>query len=419
MRVLVVADRFPWPSTGGGFMRLAHSIEALSELGDVDFFFLSDKRRPDRNVPPNVTFSRMGTTPFPEPAPAWRWRTAWLFRGGVPIEVTVRRFDETPRTTLRAWAARSYDVVWFSTLTTFEWLGRPELGPTIIDMDNLESEKEKQRGRLMRESSPSPGVVGFLRRSAAVAQTRVNARDWNGLQHSAAGQVQRVLLCSALDVIRSGLHNADVVPNTYKRPERPLGPVEVTEHPVVLFQGTLDYGPNADAAIWLVRDLAPRIRARVPGLQIRLVGTPTPDLELVHDPPDVTVVGSVPAMDPELARAHVAVVPLRSGSGTRLKILESFAHRIPVVSTSLGAEGLEVEGGVHLLLADDAEGFAAACERLLTDPVLRRRIVDAAEQRYRERYEWSLVKARIQALIRQVAASGGSRHTVGHRSGNR
>ena len=69
-------------------------------------------------------------------------------------------------------------------------------------------------------------------------------------------------------------------------------------------------------------------------------------------------------MEPELAQADVAVVPIRYGSGTRLKILESFAHRVPVVSTTIGAEGLQVEHGVHLLLADDPEAFAAACERL-------------------------------------------------------
>ena len=124
-----------------------------------------------------------------------------------------------------------------------------------------------------------------------------------------------------------------------------------------------------------------------------------------HRPPAVTVVGTVPAMEPELARADIAVVPIRYGSGTRLKILESFAHRVPVVSTTVGAEGLEVVDGVHLLLADDPDAFAAACQRLLTEPDLRKRLVDAAEMLYREQFERSAARDRIQALVREVAGS--------------
>ena len=85
----------------------------------------------------------------------------------------------------------------------------------------------------------------------------------------------------------------------------------------------------------------------------------------LHQPGVLTVVGEVASMEGELARASVAVVPVRYGGGTRVKILESFAHRVPVVSTSLGAEGLDVEDGVHLLIADDPEQFAAAVVRLL------------------------------------------------------
>ena len=108
-------------------------------------------------------------------------------------------------------------------------------------------------------------------------------------------------------------------------------------------------------------------------------------------------------MEPELERADIAVVPLRIGSGTRLKILESFAHRVPVVSTSLGADGLDVQNGVHLLLADNADAFAVACQRLLADSDLRKRMVDAAEELYLQRYEWSAAKVQLQQLVRNVA----------------
>jgi glycosyltransferase involved in cell wall biosynthesis len=201
-----------------------------------------------------------------------------------------------------------------------------------------------------------------------------------------------------------------VIPNTYGRPERSAGHEEVGDPPTILLQGSLNYGPNMDAVEWLIGEVAPKLWERVPGAEIRLVGNPAPGVQRWDRPPAVTVVGKVPDMVPELARADIAVVPLRIGSGTRLKILESFAHRIPVVSTTLGADGLDVRDGVHLLLADTPDDFAAACQRLLSDMALRKRMVDAAEALFLRRYEWSATRDHIQRLVREVAGrttSGG------------
>ena len=222
-----------------------------------------------------------------------------------------------------------------------------------------------------------------------------------------ASEVDRVILSSDADVVRSGLPNAVAVPNTYGRPERSLGRRDVGTPPTILFQGSFHYDPNIDGVDWLIDEVAPFLWGELPDAQIRLVGTTSPRVEKRHGPPAVTVAGRVPDMDPELARADVAVVPLRIGSGTRLKILESFAHRIPVVSTTVGADGLDVEDGVHLLLADRPEEFARACRRLIEDRVLARRLVDAAERRYLERYEWSTARNRVERLVCDVAASSG------------
>ena len=135
-----------------------------------------------------------------------------------------------------------------------------------------------------------------------------------------------------------------MIPNTYPRPTRPVGDPAADRPPVVLFQGNLGYPPNIDAAQWLATAIAPLIRAAVPATEVRLVGRPGTNVTELHRPGVVTVVGEVPSMEEELARATVAVVPVRYGSGTRVKILESFAHRVPVVSTTLGAGGLGRRG---------------------------------------------------------------------------
>jgi glycosyltransferase involved in cell wall biosynthesis len=409
MRILVVGENFPWPANGGGLIRLAHSIEILAGIGDVDLFTLCDPRRTDRAVPAGVDLARVSTTPYPAAAHPMRWRAAWLGRRGVPLEVAMRRHDPEPRAALRAWARGPYDLVWFSTALTYDWSGRPRLGPTVIDLVDLEDEKERQRTDLLRRADGASGVAARLRRSGAVAQSRLNARDWGTFQHRVSRAVRRVVLASESDVDRSGLANASWVPNVLRRPDVPLGHDAVGTEPSILFQGSLNYAPNMDAAGWFVRDIAPRIRERVPGAVVRLVGRPAPGVEALQDPLRVTVVGRVDLMETELGRADLAVVPVRYGSGTRVKILESFAHRIPVVSTTIGAEGLDVTDGVHLLLADDPETFAAQCERLLTDVTLRRRLVDAAERRFLERYAFDAAQTAVRAVVHEVVGSGSVR----------
>jgi glycosyltransferase involved in cell wall biosynthesis len=402
MRALLVAEDFPWPPTGGGLIRSAQLFEAVSRLGQADLFSLHDARRGELVVPEHVSISRTATAVHPPAATGRRWRMQWLAQRGTPIEVLLRSGDPAPRQAFESWAAEHYDVVWFSTPSVYAWLGRPRLGPTIVDLDNLEDVKTGQRLDVLRSDAPSEGRLGRLRSAVAGAQAAKNARDWKVFQTSVADEVARVVVCSAVDLRRAGLPNAVVVPNTYVRPARSLGRTEVGDPPVVLFQGRLNYAPNTDGATWLAEAVGPLLRARSPDARIRLVGKTTPVIDALHRPPSVTVVGSVPAMDPELAGADIAVVPLRIASGTRLKILESFAHRIPVVSTTLGAEGLDVADGVHLLLADDADAFAAACHRLLVDAALRARLADAAEDLYLRRYQWSTAEGAVERLVHDV-----------------
>ena len=212
------------------------------------------------------------------------------------------------------------------------------------------------------------------------------------------------MVCSELDARRSGLPGVRVLPNGYPLPDRPAGRSTVSSPPVVVFQGTLRYPPNADAARYLVEEIGPRLRSLVPDAQIRLVGVAPPALAGLNDPPSVTLTGQVPDMADELSLADIVVIPLRYGSGTRVKILEAFAHRVPVVSTTVGAEGLEVRPGTHLLVADDPDGVARACAHLLGDDALRHAIVEQAHALFMARYRSSVVQEEIGALAREVAA---------------
>jgi glycosyltransferase involved in cell wall biosynthesis len=406
MRILIVIENFPWPSMGGGLIRLARTVEALADIGDVDLFVLVDPRLSGLELPSNVRVRRLRTAHYPDVSSSLRWRAQWIAHRGVPLDVVKYSGDTGLRREFEAWAEDHYDVAWFSTGAAFEWLGRPKLGPTIVDLVDLEDEKVSLRVHTMTVERPAGrGLLRKVRHRVALGQARLNVGDWQHWQRSIAGQVERVVLSSNLDVGRSGLANAVAVPNSYDRPASPAGRIEVGTPPVVLLQGSLTYPPNMDAARWLADEIGPLLRVRIPNAEIRLVGTPGTGVELLHRPPEVIVVGRVPTMDSELALADVVIVPIRYGSGTRVKILESFAHRIPVVSTTIGAEGLDVRHGTHLLLADDPEALADACCLVLVDADLRSRLVARAEQQYLEYYDGSMACDRIRRLVLEVADS--------------
>jgi glycosyltransferase involved in cell wall biosynthesis len=152
----------------------------------------------------------------------------------------------------------------------------------------------------------------------------------------------------------------------------------------VLFVGTLGYPPNTDAARFLCRDIFPHLHDRA-HLDIAGPGAP-PDLQRLANKQAITLHGMVPDLAPLYATAAVAAVPIRAGGGTRIKILEAFAHRVPVVSTSVGAEGLDVMPGRDFLCADGAQAFAAACCRVAADHGLAANLRDAGTALLRRRY---------------------------------
>ena len=404
MRILAVADFFPWPATKGGLLRLSRNIEILTRLGEVDLFAFYDIRGPDPEVPASVRLRWPACRRTRRSTRACCGRPAGSPGGGVPASVAMRMPDRVPRKAFRAFAGGRYDVVWWSTAGVWRWLGRPDLGPTIIDLIDLEDVKARQaadgvRARPARRAGPPRPH----RRRAA---PRLDAVDWRKLQEAAVRTADRVVVCSPDDAARLAAPNVTVVPNTYRAPVHPAGKATAGSPPTVLFPATFDYGPNAEGARWLVGGISPALR-RALGTVVRLAGQSTPETESLADPPDVVVTGLVPSMADELALADVVVVPLRSGSGTRLKILEAMAHGVPVVSTALGAEGLDVADGVHLLVADTADAVADAVVRLQGDPGLRARLVANARARFDERYEDRAAAGRIRDLVDSLRADPG------------
>ena len=418
-RTLVVTHTYPWPAIGGGAIRMARTLAALERRGPVDVVCILHREaaaaRRDTSAP---GVERLLVVSRPSPATGPLARAVWLVRGRLP---TMRSADYGPvRTEVGPWIAeRRYDLVWLGCGTEGFVALSPVLPtdvPVVANLDDLEDDKIASRLAAETAAGAARGPWGRWRPAAVATRLRdrLEVRRWRRLHATMAEAVARVVVCSDDDRQRlrdQGAGDAVVVPNVYPAPERPLGRLAVGSPPTLTLIGTLDYRPNADAAEVMVRQVLPTVRRAVPDAELRLVGRAGRGTAELARSAGVVATGMVDDIDAELARADVAVVPIRFGSGTRIKILEAFAHRIPVVSTTMGAAGLAVVDGRELLIADEPVAFATACVTLLRDEVERERLVTAAERHWQERYRPEALERVVDELVDELVppapASGG------------
>jgi glycosyltransferase involved in cell wall biosynthesis len=171
--------------------------------------------------------------------------------------------------------------------------------------------------------------------------------------------------------------------------ERPVTPVRESATSVLSI-ATMHYPPNAEAIRWFLTHVFPLLSLRHPNLRCEIAGSRPPSdiVEWAARDNRVNVHGYVEELTDLYQEAAVFIVPLLSGSGVRVKILEAMAHGIPVVSTSIGADGLEFRHGEQIMIADTPEDFASAISTLVEQPELRYQIAQAARARVLELYDW-------------------------------
>ena len=399
----MVTDEPPWPARTGYRLRLAEVVHTLCSSFTVDLLVVDFDPSAARDpAPADVGLARQVTVASHDGARSrgarWmRWTVSRL-----PRELLARDWSR-PRAVLTEWLSQSsYDVVWFSHAATFVALGDLVDGPVVVDLDNLDAAVVRARREL-----------GTSRlRTAADA---VDERRWRRVQSEVTARADVLVVCSDLDRRRvGGPGEVVVLPNGY---ELTRGVPAVTDGgprgpggPVLLMVGLLTYGPNLDAAEFFATSVLPEVRRALPNAVFRLVGRyrETAATDVLRARTGVALVGEVVDVAEELSAADLVVVPIRYGGGTRIKILEAFAHGIPVVTTSAGCEGLDVADGQHVLIADDPLGFATACQRLLEDASLRRRLVANARELWSTSYRWSSVRHNVIAAVEHAARRGAS-----------
>jgi len=196
-------------------------------------------------------------------------------------------------------------------------------------------------------------------------------------------------------------------PQSGGHPQSSGNPQSAIRNPQLIFTGSMDWLPNEDAMQFFCREILPIIHAEEPDVRLSIVGrAPTPAVKRLAEHNGVHVTGRVDDVRPYMREAAVYVVPLRIGGGTRLKIFEAMSMGKAVVSTTVGAEGLPVTNGEHVMLANEPRPFARAVVRLLRDADHRAQLESAARALVVERYDWSAVAGALERALIAIADCG-------------
>jgi glycosyltransferase involved in cell wall biosynthesis len=376
---LVLAPEAPYPLAGGGALRTASLLHYLAIGYDVDLVVFRQPGAPDpgQQLPAGLV-RRVWVVDLPAHGRSFTARAVRnalrVARGVPPL---VDRFAGFGREIEQALEGRRYDiglVEHFWCAPYGEQVGRV-CGRTVLDLHNIESVLDQ------RCAEVEGGARAWAHRVFSRASLKLE-RTW-------LPRFSEVLAASENDAERARAiapgARVTVYPNAL--PSTPL-PARGNEDAIV-FSGNMEYHPNISAVRFFRREVWPLLRERWPGLVWRLIGkNPEAVRRFTSGDARIEVQGQVEDAIRELARAKVAVVPVLAGSGTRLKILEAWAAGVPVVSTTLGAEGLGARDGESLLLADGGPAFAEAVSRLLACTELRQRVSAAGRLLLEKEFTW-------------------------------
>ena len=288
-----------------------------------------------------------------------------------------------------------YDVVQveFANMASYRYPARGKQPTLVLDEHNIEFDLQR------RTAGSADGkmrlVYNSLNWRKLGREERAAWQRFDGVVLT-SGRDERVLLDSAPET------RTKVVPNGVDVDQfQPSAAAPETDR--MLFFGANNYFPNHDALLYFIDEVLPKVVERRPNAKLSIVGPGVQPAVLERQSAHVEVVGFVDDLMPHLERASVVVVPLRIGGGTRLKIVEAMAKSKAIVSTRIGAEGIDVTHGRDVLLADDAQGLADQIVRVLSDAELARQLGEKARELAVGHYAWAAIVRKLEDLYGEAA----------------
>ena len=390
MNILLLSPWLPWPPFGGALIRTFETLSYLSRENQVTL--LAPLRYPEEAKhlsTLNGLCERVITTALSdEIQPVLRRLSTGLFHWR-PMIQSMHYDPNLGREIHRITSRESYDIIHveFSFMASYLAFVSPRSrAKKVLSMHNVESL------RFARELKFARGI-----RRLALLSDRILFRCW---EQRSLHQFDGILTVSPSELAWVKEHapatEAELIPNGVDTEFFSLA-AGSPEGRSIVFTALMNYPPNIDAAGWFCDEILPILRSKHPEVCFKIVGDkPGPAVLALAQRRGVQVTGRVPDVRPYLAESLALVVPLRSGGGTRLKILEAMAMGRPVVSTHQGAEGLEITDGVNILLADTPEDFARCICALIADPQLGKRLGAAGRYLAESKYDWKTCLSPLQ-----------------------
>ena len=398
MKILMVAPDLPYPLNNGGKIRTHHLLKNLALNNELTLVaFDRYPEEPSRQEELESICRKVIAVPLHKRQQRSQKRKTQLlslFRKR-PYQYFNNFSEEMQRVIDRCLAEEQYDVV-HVVLAQMGYYFVPKGPLYVLDQQNVEYE--------------------ILYRTYVAEKMSIrkiyNFSEWRKFQHDEANICRKVDLCLTPSLRDSQIlkkhapqTHFTVVPNgvdsTYFQDSGKHKPVKAS----ILFTGTIDYYPNTDGLRYFLTEIFPLIKERIPTVQFYIAGKdPPPEIARYATDPNIIVTGFVEDIREYFERSQVVVVPLRIGGGTRLKILEAMAMKKPVVSTPIGAEGLDVEEGENILLEEDPAKFAKAVFELINNIPLQKQLGVAGRQLIEQKYDWYSVATNLEATYRELTS---------------
>lgn len=358
----------PWPLRRGTYQRVYHLAEQVAARFEVDLFCLSSEPEDVESLDRFEGFCRrVHFEEFQHPP----WAPFWTDRLMNPMPVTVRHWwSDEVLLSLKGFAAeKRYDFIWFCDLVLWPYVEAlfPDHPVRVMDRSRVDWLFQTEELNTLALSR----LERFKRKENLAKIIRLERRMWTELsQMIVCGPDDKSFLLGkgapeeGIFVLANGANTLFFDADAW--------PPQPTSHPSALFCGALDYTPNVDGLAWYFESIHDLILSRCADYKVILVGkNPTPLIRSFADRPGVEFAGEVPDVRPFYQKAWMQIVPLRIGGGTRLKIAEGLAMANPVVSTTLGAQGLDLCHERELLLGDTPDEFADKVIRYIECEALR------------------------------------------------
>jgi glycosyltransferase involved in cell wall biosynthesis len=372
-----VTNQSPWGPPSGIRLRSNATIAGLERVGELTIVTIQSPAQPAPAAPEGTKAFAVDQVRYP---PSKGRYLLWLLVGRRPPSL----LGYSARRSVEDVVGFLPDLVWYQHAASFESLDRPRSARTVIDLNDLEDRRDEH---VRQARSEARRWSGRLRRAFDTFASWRLRRAWARYYAERHDDGVVLVTCSRQDADHVG--EAVWAPNGYPVPAQSTGrPERGTEKPDFLFVGRLTYRPNQDAVDELLTVVWPAISDAIPAAQLSIVGAGSERWSKRQDGRSVHFAGEVPSIEPFLSRSTAILLPIRSGGGTRLKVLEAFAHRVPVIATRVAVEGLDAVDGIHYLAAETPEEFVTVAQRIVTSMALRVSLTEQDHAHFLQHYSY-------------------------------